>query len=415
MLMYPRSIRAAIGAVAVVGAVGAAVLVSGPVRAAASGNTLIVDDNSKCPGATYTSITQAVSAASPGDTIQVCAGIYPGTVHVDKSLTFEGAQSGVDARSGRKNLKKESVVAGVDGDFVIDSGVSGVVIDGFTLRGAGSDSDTADAIEAFSGGSGFTIENNIIRDNELGINLQNPDSTQPTEIEHNAFINNSLGSTNEGGTGVFISSGPADATTIENNSFTGDRETAVNTAGDSSNPSTGLVIADNTSVDDATFLVATNTVNALVDGNSITVDSNAADNGSGILDFGSNQSLRISDNTLKGGAANGTSGIRLANDTGTVSTGTTVVDNTVSGRYNGIRASGGYTDLFVSGNAVSGSTNVGILVNDGSGNVLSRNKVKTSTVYDCEDDTTGTLTAGTANTWRHDVGSGVSSPAGICP
>ncbi len=44
-----------------------------------------------------------------------------------------------------------------------------------------------------------------------------------------------------------------------------------------------------------------------------------------------------------------------------------------------------------------------------------RNTVKTSTGHDCEDDTTGGLTAGTANTWRHDTGtSSKSTPAGIC-
>lgn len=393
----------------------AALCLAGPAVAAGGGSTLLVGNNAKCAGAQYTTIGAAVAAASAGDTIKVCAGIYPETVDVDKQLTFLGAESGKDGRTKRTKLKKESVVASAGGDFVIAPGVSGVVINGFTLEGAGSSGNTDDAVEAFSGGSGFTIVDNVIENNELGVNVQNPDPTQPTEIAHNAFIDNSTVDSAQSGTGVFISNGPADSTTIEDNSFTGDDQAAVNTAGTTSNLSTGLVIADNTSVNDATFLVATNTVDALVDGNAVSVTANGPDNGSAILDFGSNQSLRITDNTVKGGATSGTSGIRIANDTGTASTGTTVVDNVVAGRYNGIRVTGGYTDLLVSGNTVSGSANDGILVADGSGNVLSRNKVSASAGHDCEDDTVGSLTAGTADTWRHDSGtSGNSTPAGIC-
>jgi hypothetical protein len=398
-------------------ALPAAVLTTGLVSpaGAAPAATLVVDDNMACPGATFSTISAAVAAASPGDTIQVCAGIYPETVNVDKPLTFLGAKANKDGRKKRNKLSKESVVVNLNGDFVIDGGVDGVTIDGFTLQGAGSDAVTADAIEAFQGSSGLTVVDNVIRDNELGINLQNPDGTQPAEISQNAFIDNSLGSTPEGGTAVFISNGPANSTTIEDNSFTEDRETAINFAGAAGNPSRGLVVADNTSKDDATFVVATNSVNALIDNNAVSYSGD--DNGSGILDFGSNQSLRISDNTVNGGAGDGTSGIRIAAFTGTPSTGTTVIDNVVTGRYNGIRVTDGYTDLFVEGNSVSSSVNDGILVEGGNtGNAFLRNTVRSSAVHDCEDDTTGSVSHGTGNTWRGDTGnSGNSTPAGICP
>src|ERR671937_2523388 len=58
------------------------------------GTTLIVDDDHmQCPNATFTSINLAVAAASPGDTIKVCPGIYTENVivPVDKpQLTFLG-------------------------------------------------------------------------------------------------------------------------------------------------------------------------------------------------------------------------------------------------------------------------------------------------------------------------------------
>ena len=189
--------------------------------AAAPASTLVVDDNMACAGAAYPTISDAVAAAAPGDTIKVCAGIYPESVNVDKPLTFLGAKAGADGRHNRNKLAKESIVLDPTGDFVIAPGVGNVTINGFTLQGAGSDAQTADAIEAFFGGSGFTIIDNVIKDNENGINIQNPDASQPTEIAQNAFTNNNLGTTAEGGTGVFISNGPANSTTIEDNKFSG--------------------------------------------------------------------------------------------------------------------------------------------------------------------------------------------------
>jgi hypothetical protein len=396
-------------------ALGASLLAPALASTASAATTLVVDDNLACPDAAYATISAAVAAATAGDTIQVCAGIYPETVHVDKTLTFLGAKAGVDGRHHRGNLTHESVVLSLPGDFVIDGGVSGVTIDGFTLQGAGNDAVTADAIEAFQGGSGYTIVNNVIRDNELGINLQNPDGSQPTRIARNAFIDNSVGTTANGGTAVFISNGPANSTTIEQNTFTGHRETAINFAGDAANLSRGLVVTDNKSTNDSTFVVATNSINALIDGN--TVVYSGSDNGSGILDFGSNTGLRISFNTLTGGDGVDTTGIRIGNFTGTASTGTSVVHNKVTGRYNGVRASGNYTSLYVANNTVKGSAGVGVLIDSTStGNLFVRNKVRTSAVHDCEDDSTGSLTAGTANTWRLNAGhSDNSTPAGICP
>src|SRR5438045_7315176 len=54
------------------------------------------------PLAAYKTIQDAVNAALPGDIIMVCPGIYPepapGPLTINKSLTLQGAQFGMDAR-----------------------------------------------------------------------------------------------------------------------------------------------------------------------------------------------------------------------------------------------------------------------------------------------------------------------------
>jgi len=80
----------------------------------------------------YKTIQDAINAASPGDTIRVCAGVYPeaapGPLTINKSVTLLGAQAGVDARTPRG---AESIVTDPQGTSV---SASGVIIDGFTFQ-----------------------------------------------------------------------------------------------------------------------------------------------------------------------------------------------------------------------------------------------------------------------------------------
>lgn len=413
-------IRPLASAVVLCTAIVATVVPGGVAGAAPS--LLIVGNSKACTG-TYATISDAVTAAVPGDTIKVCAGVYNETVNVGiPDLTFVGAQTGKKGSAVRAgDLAKESVVSDVNGDFLLGSAADGTTISGFALEGAGSPSVNHDAIEAFAGSSGLQVTDDLLVGNGNGINLQNPDGSQPASITANYIWNNNsegdLGTNGETGTGVFISNGPANNTSISHNIFGEDSQTAINFAGGGS-PSQGLVVASNKSIDDSTFVVAINSSNATIENNKITVTGTVpGGNGTGILDFGANTGLHILKNHMSSNA-DVSSAIALTSYAGSASSSTTVTNNTISGWHNGVHVTSGYTTALVSGNKISQNGAAGINFDSGtSGNVVSQNKIHADggAAVDCNDSSTGTLTDGTANTWLKNVGNDHNStPSAIC-
>src|SRR6476661_376078 len=89
-----------------------------------------------CPsGCTYSSIQAAVTAANPGDTVQVAPGTYNETqVVVDKPLTLQGAGPGQSIIDGGSATGLPSV-----GTVHVQTSAGDVTIDGFTIRNAGAD------------------------------------------------------------------------------------------------------------------------------------------------------------------------------------------------------------------------------------------------------------------------------------
>ncbi len=413
MLARRTLVSIAAGAV-VVGGVGL-----GASGASADPQTLIVGNPTTCAGSQFSTIQSAVDAASSGDTIKVCAGTYGEHVSINTAhLTLQGAQAGMDAR-GKRPKATATTVSDPTGEFTIGGSADGTTIDGFVITGGTGNND---GIADFQGSSGLTLVNNAIQLNGNGINLQNPDASQPATISQNSFTNNNAGGAGnaESGTGVFISNGPANNTVIESNNFRGHTQTAINFAGASGNPSTGLVVSDNKSTDDATFVVATNSSGAVIDGNNVTTsDANVpggGGHGTGILDFGANTALRITGNTMKatGGNVNQSSGVSVSNYAGS-SQFTSVVDNKISGWYNDAKVVSGSRNAFVSNNQLYLAGHDGVFVQpDVSGATISHNQITTASNLACEDQTTGNRTAGTANVWLSNVATTASSPAGIC-
>lgn len=83
--------------------------------------TLRLVDQGGTPGS-YPTISAAVTAANPGDTIKVLSGIYPESVVIPKKLFIIAQDSTVDVVSGANA-------------FTFNNGSSGSLLYGFTLRG----------------------------------------------------------------------------------------------------------------------------------------------------------------------------------------------------------------------------------------------------------------------------------------
>jgi nitrous oxidase accessory protein NosD len=182
-------------------------------------------------GASDETIQLAVNAADPGDTIHVEAGLYQYTssVNVNKQVTLLGAQAGVDARtrSGAESIiDATNITSFPDSTLAIASGVSGVVIDGFTVQNvSGSGAVTVGGIYMAAGSNSTTVRNNIIKNNHAGIFVENntPGVGNATVIEQNLFMDNQAAGAASGNdiyADESTSGGGLQNVVIQNNKFT---------------------------------------------------------------------------------------------------------------------------------------------------------------------------------------------------
>jgi hypothetical protein len=107
----------------------------------------------------YGSIQDAVNAANPGDTILLGAGTYAEQVTINKSLTLQGEQHGVDARDGRPGAL-ESVLKLDSSGLLISA--DNVTVDGFTVTNASSSANRL--IAGVSSSNNFVLTNTIVND-----------------------------------------------------------------------------------------------------------------------------------------------------------------------------------------------------------------------------------------------------------
>jgi len=363
--------------------------------ASASPATLVVDDDGvQCPEANHTSIQDAVNAAPVGATIYVCPGLYNETVIVDKTLTLNGAGGAPRSRSG--DLAREAVVTSA-GLWAFELRADNVILSGFTVRGLAN----GPGIYTSPAFSGYLIRGNLIEDNVFGLYLHSSGAIESV-VAHNVFReNNRPGSAS--GDGIYSDQGLQNAT-IERNVFTGHESAAMVFAGTAQS---GLRIRHNRLVDDNSIVV--------FNASDIEISHNASlrPEGTGILIGGGVTGATVSHNRIDDGAYRGIVVLNYLGPSGPNSD-VVIAHNVVRGNgTQGIELSD-VTGSRVERNQVLANGGDGIrLTETATGNVVEGNHMRSNGGFDAHDLSSGTETAGTANTWTRNH-CNTDSPDGLC-
>jgi len=283
----------------------------------------------------FNTIQAAVNAASStfSDTIQVTAGTYPELVTVNKTVTINGAQVGVDAQNRIISVLTESVVGIPTGAFKIEA--NDVAIDGFSISGVVdvSIAGLGAGIHTSGSNSGHQIRNNIVSGNIMGVYL-NSNGTNTTTVNQNLIRdNNAPGAAS--GNGIYSDQGLSNAV-ISDNTFTGTHANASIIL--VSDVSSDITITGNNLVNDGEIL--------LVNTNGATISNNTITNSlfHGIQLAGGNNNVVVSGNVITGNNTFVTaSGIRInggPTNESPIDTNVTITNNSLTENKYGLNVNG---------------------------------------------------------------------------
>jgi parallel beta-helix repeat protein len=400
------------------------------------GATFFVDNNPSagdCPVTTYTTIQAAVNASGPGDTVKVCPGTYTEQVRIN-GHNHDGLK--LESVEPLQAIIKWPAIESSPLALVDLNTANHVTLRGFTISGP------------------FTFPA-CSPDRHEGVLVENGFNER---IHHNhiTMIQNSLASLYGCQEGDAISVGrrtggtQAGSAEVDHNQIDEYQKNGVqavnsgtsvhvdhNVVTGSSNPAIRAIIASNGIV---VFMGAA----AQIDHNVVTQNQFAPGHFSSgiILDQAPSGSSEIDHNRV----SNNDFGIEVDSESKLQVEHNDVFQNTndaitVCGditfgcgpasaivvRSNDVQNNGGSgivlfsaNNNLVKSNDVSGNGSASFGSMDGihvdvnsSGNEIINNEATGNQPFDCADDSHGTGTAGTADTWSHDEG-GTSSPPGLC-
>jgi hypothetical protein len=370
--------------------------------AAAFGATIMVDSDgaatpTNCaggaPGSAYLTIQGGVNNAAPGDTVKVCgepAHIYAGATVATHSVRLVGVNNPVVQAA---NTSSNAFTLNADK----------VTVKGFEIQ------NSAAAIFTSQNHSGYQILHNNMHDNAIGIYLQS-NGTYHTLIAHNNIHDQNLALPG-GGNGIDNETAASNVTITENQFTNNDNEGIL--LNPQSGADSGFVISYNTFSQelgsDVAFLQTVN--NSKVVHNTMSNTSADPANGGSSVFIGANSSNdTVATNTIRNPNFDGVAIRDTAHDIA-------VSRNTITGAgNNGLDVSSTAVHAVSAvGNKIVSSQNFGINFEAGTnGNNLTGNHATLSGGADnCNDLSTGTGTAGTANTWASNTAA-PSHPVGIC-
>jgi parallel beta-helix repeat protein len=383
-----------------------------PARAAV---TQAVDDdgfasltNCNAATATHNTIQEGVDAAAAGDTVKVCPGTYIENVTVNKALILQGPKAGVNGTRAQV-LANEAVVHASDQNLPIFMlAANSITVNGFLVE----DNSNNAGIQTSPAFSGYQILNNIVQNNVFGIYLHGSGAAT-TLVRRNLLDDNNLpGSAS--GNGIYSDQGAVGITVLAN-SFRNHSNTGIIFAA-AGIQQESIIIQNNRSLNDNTFVALFDVQNAQVVANQTNDDVDAGDFGSTIFVGGNSAGILIQRNVL---VNPGFSGIAVRDTLAAVGStaNVNVLGNTVTG------AEGSGIDVTAEDFAAVSARNNTLRNNaiDGIffGSLTKGNQIRSNTAsgnanLDCEDDSVGSGTSGTNNTWTNNNG-GSDDPNGICP
>ena len=133
---------------------------------------LVDDDKIQCPTATFTSIQDAINAASPGSLIRVCPGTYIEQLSIDKSLSIEGDNGAILLPSNMvANTTGSSgtpIAAAIFVKEAADVEIEGLIVDTANSGITGCSPDLIGILYQNSSGS---IKQNAVRNTKLAVSL----------------------------------------------------------------------------------------------------------------------------------------------------------------------------------------------------------------------------------------------------
>lgn len=373
-------------------------------------DNVAVGTNTSCANPGFNDIQSAVTAAAPGDTVHVCAGTYTGGVDVPKTINLVGAKAGVDART--RSQSGESIISGGGVLGGLSLHADGIVVNGFTIRGELN----GPGIYTSPSFTGYRILNNVVTGNVFGIYLNTGAGTQ-TLVQRNLVTNNNqTGAAN--GNGIYTDQGTQDVL-VSQNTFRLNTNSAVLFTNVSPTVNGNITVRSNLAVNNASFVLLFGRNQNVTIAQNRTNDTIASDNanqGSAVRIDGDANGVGVRRNTILHSPF---SGIAVRNGFAEDTAGPVGVDialNTIKYAVNdGIDVTSTVPEsVNVRGNTIRHSQNVGIFFDTGTfGNTIASNSALSSKVWDCQDTSIGTGTAGTANFWTHDIGV-KDSPNGLC-
>lgn len=396
------------------GAVLAAV-VSMLVAVSAGAATLEVDDDGvQCPGAPYTTLQAAVSAAAAGDKIKVCPGFYGGQVTITVPLKIIGkapktkeCNNVLHLDSALHSIFDAPPVTGVAG-IGIDVLADNVAIKGLVVRNAGET-----GIRTDPANMKFSLKNSAFTQNANGVYFHSAVGSK-SAIKGNCFQQN--------GTGIRTGYGLRDASIAKNIFADTNIAAAIILDQLSSATNDRVKVTGNQSSADSTFAVVLGTVDSTLSKNKI---FGGPTTGTAIFIGGNNVRLAIAGNTI---TEAGTRGIRFNTQLfpgfppSGPSTGVQVTKNTIErAGVHGIAIDSGAGEASLISSLVAknkvidsgqGGAGDGIRVEDplatgpNLGNRIEFNTISGSTNHDCHDPST-------VNNWSSNTAA-TQSAANLC-